>query len=292
MGARRRELVSGQHRGSTQRTASPDRRDFLRAAAGMSAIGMVGCGAGRFEAPVRVSTPAAVAVRRSGDRGHADHGWLETYHTFSFADYHDPNFMQFGPLRVINQDRVEAGRGFPMHGHRDMEIVSYVLEGVMEHRDTLGNGSRIRPGDVQLMSAGRGIRHSEFNASGSHGLHFLQMWVMPAETGTDPRYEQRAFSREDRSGQLRLVVSPEGSEGSLAIGQDARLYAALFAPGDVGRHELGAGRAAWLHVATGSLDVNGNVLGPGDGAAVSGPGHLDVRGTSDAEFVLWEVPAT
>ncbi|MEM7517898.1 MAG: pirin family protein [Planctomycetota bacterium] len=238
---------------------------------------------------------AAVNVRRSADRGHANHGWLDTYHTFSFAGYSDPEFTQFGPLRVLNQDRVTGGGGFPMHGHRDMEIVSFVLEGEMAHRDTMGNGSIIRPGDVQLMSAGHGVRHSEFNASDSAGLHFLQMWVLPAERSTEPRYEQRAFTRESRENRLRLVVSPQGEEGSLTIGQDASLYTALLAESRTLEHRLEPGRAAWLHLASGDLRVNGQELEAGDGAAIvnpssSSPSRVDFLGRADAEFVLWDVP--
>lgn len=289
MRAKRKELVSSGDRGVLEPATNPTRREVLRVVAGMSAIGLVGCGSGRSEAPVGASTPVEIVVRRSGERGRANHGWLDTYHTFSFADYHDPSFMSFGPLRVLNQDQVSSGRGFPMHGHRDMEIVSYVIDGVMEHKDTMGNGSQMRSGDVQLMSAGRGVRHSEFNASSSEGLHFLQMWVTPAETATVPRYEQKAFTREELSGNLRLVVSPDGSEGSLTIGQDARLFAARFVAGDTARHELGRQRGAWMHVATGSVEVNGLALGPGDGAAISGGDYFDVRGLTDAEFVIWEV---
>ncbi|MEM6571498.1 MAG: pirin family protein [Planctomycetota bacterium] len=229
-------------------------------------------------------------ARRSGERGHADHGWLDTYHTFSFANYHDPNHMGFGPLRVLNQDRVTGGNGFPKHGHKDMEIVSYVLDGVMEHKDSMGNGSQMRPGDVQLMSAGDGVLHSEFNASRDASLHFLQMWVLPAERETEPRYEQKAFTREERSGALRLVVSPDGADGSLTIGQDARLYAGLFAAGEETRQALGAGRGAWLHVATGSVEVNGQVFGPGDAAALTDGDHFVVRGVEEAELVVWDVP--
>ncbi|MEM8712887.1 MAG: pirin family protein [Planctomycetota bacterium] len=232
---------------------------------------------------------ARVTVRRSSERGHADHGWLDTYHTFSFAEYYDPERMNFGPLRVLNQDRVAAGRGFGAHPHRDMEIVSFVLDGVMAHKDSMGNGSEMRPGEVQLMSAGTGVQHSEFNASKDEALHFLQMWVVPAEDGTQPRYEQKAYSREERQGQLRLVVSPDGADGSLTIGQNARLYTGLFAPGEKASGTLEAGRGAWIHVATGSVEVNGVTLDAGDGAALEGGGRYDVRGLNDAELVVWDV---
>lgn len=271
----------------------PTRRDVVRAAAAaaaLPAIGLTGCGSDQPRTEGTMSRLASVTVRRSDARGHADHGWLDTYHTFSFAGYHDPNFMSYGPLRVLNQDRVTAGQGFGTHGHRDMEIVSYVLGGVMEHKDSMGTGSQMRPGDVQLMSAGSGVMHSEFNASQTDGLHFLQMWVMPAENDTEPRYDQKAFSREERQGQLRLVVSPDGADGSLTIGQDARLYAGIFAEGETAEQTLGAGRGAWLHVATGSVEVNGTVLGPGDGAAIQDGDRYELRGVADAEIVVWDVP--
>ncbi|MEM9801187.1 MAG: pirin family protein [Planctomycetota bacterium] len=234
---------------------------------------------------------ADITIRRSNERGHADHGWLDTYHTFSFAGYHDPAHMNFGPLRVLNQDRVAPGRGFGTHPHRDMEIVSYVLEGTMEHRDSMGTGSQMRPGDVQFMSAGTGVQHSEFNASDAEELHFLQMWVIPAKDGTEPRYGQKAFSREERQGTLRLVVSPDGADGSLQIGQDARLYAGLFAPGEEATQTLDAGRGAYLHVATGSIELDGTKLGPGDGAEIMNGDGFVVHGLEDAEIVVWDVPA-
>ena len=185
-----------------------------------------------------------LTIRRSEERGHADHGWLDTYHTFSFADYHDPDFMGFGPLRVINQDVVQPGQGFGSHPHRDMEIVTYVIEGVLEHRDSMGTGSRIRPGEVQLMSAGTGVTHSEFNASRSEALELLQTWVIPARRGTEPRYEQRAFPAQERRNRMRLVVSPDGAQGSLTIGQDVRLYAATLGPGATVRHPLERSRCS------------------------------------------------
>ena len=280
---------------STSSARALSRRELLGAAAGLSALGLTGCaprGAGGTSTGLAgASTPLApLRLRPSAARGHADHGWLDTYHTFSFANYRDPAHERFGPLRVINQDRVTPGRGFPMHGHRDMEIVSYVLAGEMAHEDTMGNGSVIRPGDVQLMSAGRGVRHSEFNASDAGGLHFLQMWVLPARSGGEPRYEQRAFSRAERTGRLRQVVSPDGQDGSLTIGQDARLFAGLFRSGDAASHVLSGGRGAWLHVASGSLRAQGQLLGPGDGAALTGAGRVELEGVGDAEFVLWDVP--
>ena len=232
---------------------------------------------------------AVVTPRRSGERGHADHGWLDTYHTFSFAGYHDPAFMGFGPLRVLNQDRVKPGRGFGTHGHQDMEIVSFVLDGVMAHKDSMGNGSEMRPGEVQLMSAGTGVMHSEFNASNSDGLHFLQMWVLPSEDRTTPRYDQKMFDVSERRGKLRLVVSPDGADGSLTIGQDARLYTGLFDAGEQASWTLRKGRGAWLHVAKGTIEVNGVMLDPGDGAALEGGGKVEIVGLDDAELVLWDV---
>jgi len=232
-----------------------------------------------------------LTLRRSADRGHADHGWLDSRHTFSFGDYHDPDHMGFSVLRVLNQDRVQAGQGFPTHGHRDMEIVSYVLEGVLEHKDSLGNGSQMRPGDVQLMSAGTGVMHSEFNASPQAGLHFLQMWILPARRGVAPRYAQQAYPEAERRGRLRLVVSPDAREGSLPIGQDARLYIGLLDGKERIRHELPAGRAAWLHVARGALQLNGTALDAGDGAALRDERVLDLGRGRAAEFVLWDLPA-
>jgi redox-sensitive bicupin YhaK (pirin superfamily) len=230
-----------------------------------------------------------ITIRRSQERGHADHGWLRTFHTFSFADYYDPEFMGFGCLRVINQDQVAVGRGFATHGHKDMEIVSYVLEGALEHEDSMGNGSRMRPGDVQLMSAGSGVTHSEFNPSSTEPLEFLQMWIYPRTRCTEPRYEQRAFSESERRGRLRLVVSPDGRDGSVTIGQDARLYAAILGPGDRTVFELPAGRMAWLHVARGELSLNGEQLSGGDGAAIRDERSVEIAGIADAELVLWEL---
>ena len=229
-------------------------------------------------------------IRRSDERGHADHGWLDAHHTFSFADYHDPDFMGFSVLRVLNQDRVQPGQGFPRHGHRDMEIVTYLLEGELEHEDSMGNGSRIRPGEVQLMSAGTGVLHSEYNASSAHVLHLLQMWVLPAERATKPRYEQKSFPAAERRGHLRLVVSPDGKDGSLTIGQDARLYAGLLDGPERVQLELAPGRVAWLHVGLGGLRANGEQLGPGDSAAILDVERLTLERGERAEFVVWELP--
>jgi quercetin 2,3-dioxygenase len=231
-----------------------------------------------------------LTLRRSSERGHADHGWLDTYHTFSFADYHDPDHMGFGVLRVLNQDRVHAGHGFPRHGHRDMEIVSYVLDGVLQHQDSLGNGSEMRPGEVQLMSAGTGVLHSEFNGSKEHGLHFLQMWILPAKQATKPRYEQKDFPAAERRGRLRLVVAPDGKDGALTIGQDARLFVGLLDGAERVTHALAPGRVGWLHVARGELVANGQRLGPGDGAAVVDEKSLVLEKGTGAELVLWDLP--
>jgi redox-sensitive bicupin YhaK (pirin superfamily) len=234
-----------------------------------------------------------ITLRKSAERGHAQHGWLDTYHTFSFADYHDADFMGFGVLRVLNQDRVVPGAGFPTHGHRDMEIVTYVLEGTLEHSDSLGNGSRMTHGDVQLMSAGTGVLHSEFNASREESLHFLQMWVIPARRGTAPRYEQRRFpieSGETPRGGLRLLVSPDGEAGSLTIGQDARLFGGTLAARAPVRHALPQGRSAWLHVARGDLRLGELALGAGDGAAIRDERELVLASDSGAELLLWELP--
>src|SRR2546426_4946244 len=208
-------------------------------------------------------------IRRSEERGLAEHGWLKSFHTFSFADYHDPKHMGFGPLRVINEDRVQPGQGFGTHGHRDMEIISYVLEGELAHKDSMGNGSVIRPGDVQRMSAGTGVRHSEFNPSESDLVHFLQIWIVPDRSGHRPGYEQKAFSETDRRGKLRLVASRDGREGSVSIHQDASVYAGLLEPGERVSHDLGRGRHSWVHLARGSVDLNGKPLREGDGGAIS-----------------------
>ncbi len=232
-----------------------------------------------------------IAIRRSEERGHAEHGWLDAYHTFSFAEYRDPEFMGFSVLRVLNQDRVRPGRGFGTHGHRDMEIVTWVLEGALRHEDSLGNGSVIRPGELQFMSAGTGVTHSEVNPSPSEPLHLLQMWIVPARRGLPPRYDQRAFPESERRGRLRLVVSPDGRDGSVTIGQDARLYVGLVDGAERVRHALPAGRSAWLHVARGSVRLNGQALGPGDGAALRDETELVLDDASAAECVLWELPA-
>jgi len=230
-----------------------------------------------------------ITVRRANDRGRANFGWLESRHTFSFGNYYDPRHMGFRELRVINDDRVEPGRGFGTHPHQNMEIISYVLEGALEHRDSMGTGSVIHPGEVQLMSAGTGVTHSEFNASERERVHFLQIWIMPAKVGTPPRYEQRAFKPEDRQGRLQLLVSPEGVDGSLTIGQDARLYGALLGPGEAVEHVVPEGRHVWVHVARGRARVNGEERGAGDGVGLSDVAAVQFEGVKDAEVLLFDL---
>jgi hypothetical protein len=219
----------------------------------------------------------------------ADFGWLNSRHTFSFGHYYDPQFMGFGPLRVINEDRVQPGRGFDTHGHRDMEILSYVLDGALEHKDSMGNGSIIRPGDVQRMSAGTGVRHSEFNASDSDPVHFLQIWVLPEKEGMAPGYEQKHFSEEEKRGRLRLVGSRDGRDGSVTIHQDVDLYAVLLAEGDRVTHDLAKGHKAWVQLALGSATLNGHPLEPGDGVAMEGPSAVTLTGSSNAEILLFDM---
>ncbi|GFO69614.1 quercetin 2,3-dioxygenase [Geomonas limicola] len=230
-----------------------------------------------------------VRIRRAAERGHADHGWLNTYHTFSFANYYDPDHMGFRSLRVINEDRVQPGVGFPTHPHRDMEILSYVLEGELAHRDSMGNGSVIRPGEIQRMSAGTGITHSEFNPSGDNGLHFLQIWILPAAQGITPSYEQKAFSEAEKQGVLRLIASPDGREGSVGIHQDALLYTTLIEPGSELNHPLAQGRHAWVQVLGGEVQVNGQLLREGDGAALSGEDRVVLTGSRRGEVLLFDL---
>ena len=230
-----------------------------------------------------------ITVRKAQERGHARHGWLESFHTFSFAGYHDPEHMGFRDLRVINEDRVQPERGFGTHAHRDMEIVSYVLAGALEHRDSLGTGSVIRPGDVQRMSAGTGVSHSEFNHSASELVHFLQIWILPEREGLPPSYEQKHFPAEERTGALRLVASADARDGSIRIHQDVALYATLLGAGDAVEHALRPGRHAWLQLARGSCTLNGVPLEAGDGAAVSGETALRIRGTVAAELILFDL---
>lgn len=231
-----------------------------------------------------------IRVRPAAERGHADHGWLDSHHTFSFADYYDPAHMGFRNLRVINDDRVAPGQGFGTHPHRDMEIVSYVLEGALEHRDSMGTGSIIVPGDVQRMSAGTGVRHSEFNASKTDPVHFLQIWILPAQNGIEPGYEQKAFSAAEKRGRLRVVASSDGRDDSITVHADAVLYAGLFAGGEKAELPLAKGRSAWIHVARGKARVNGRALGEGDGAALSEERAVTVEGFEDAEVLVFDLP--
>jgi quercetin 2,3-dioxygenase len=230
-----------------------------------------------------------LTLRRADERGHADHGWLDTHHTFSFADYHDPAHMGFGPLRVINDDTVAPGGGFPPHGHRDMEIISYVIEGALRHQDNLGNGSVIKPGDVQRMSAGTGVMHAEYNASKSEPVHFLQIWIVPERRGLPSGYEQKFFGDDEKRGKLRLVASPDGADGSVRIQQQARLYASVLENGAEVRHSVAPGRKGWLHVVTGAADLNGQKLAAGDGVAIEGAEELTLRAPTRAEILLFDL---
>jgi len=228
-------------------------------------------------------------TRRSNQRGTANFGWLLSKHTFSFGSYHDPKYMGFGVLRVINEDRVEPAKGFETHPHRDMEIISYVLDGALEHKDSLGTGSVIRPGDVQRMSAGTGIRHSEFNHSKTDPVHFLQIWILPDREGMPPSYQQQHFADSERRGRLRLVGSRDGREGSVTIHQDVDLYAALLSGGDRLQYTLRNGRGAWLQVARGEVTLNGERLGQGDGVAIDEAGALSIEARADAEILLFDM---
>jgi quercetin 2,3-dioxygenase len=231
-----------------------------------------------------------ITLRKARDRGHADHGWLDSWHSFSFADYHDPAHMAFGPLRVINEDRVQPGMGFGTHGHRDMEIISYVLDGELAHKDSMGNGSIIVPGDVQRMSAGRGISHSEFNPSKTMPVHFLQIWIEPARAGIDPGYEQKHIPAAARRGRLRLVASPDGRDGSVTIHQDSTVHAALFDGVEEARHELAAGRRGYVHAARGDVRVNGVPLTAGDAAMLVGESAVVLDRARAAEVLLFDLP--
>jgi redox-sensitive bicupin YhaK (pirin superfamily) len=232
-----------------------------------------------------------IKVRRAKERGAANFGWLDSQHTFSFGDYYDPKEMGFGPLRVINEDRVSPGQGFPTHGHRDMEIISYVLEGALEHKDSIGTGSVIRPGDVQVMSAGTGIRHSEFNHSKTEPVHFLQIWVVPDREGIAPRYEQKTFPDADKRGRLRLVGSSDGRDGSVVIHQDVELFASLLNAGEEVTHAVPPRRKAWLQIIRGTVAMNGQDLDAGDGAAVEDEPTLTVTAKVDGtEILMFDLP--
>jgi quercetin 2,3-dioxygenase len=230
-------------------------------------------------------------IRRSGERGHADHGWLKSFHSFSFADYFDPEHVEFGPLRVINEDRVAPGAGFGTHGHRDMEIISYVLDGELAHKDSMGNGSTLRPGDVQRMSAGRGVLHSEFNPSDSRPVHFLQIWIQPNEQGVVPSYEEKAFPAADKQGRLRLIASPDRADGSVLIHQNARVYAGLFDPGQSATLEVQAGRRLYVHVAQGKIAANEVPLEAGDALKLTDTTSLRLQEGKGAEVLVFDLPA-
>ncbi len=231
-----------------------------------------------------------LTVRKAEERGHANHGWLDTWHTFSFADYHDPREMGYGPLRVINDDTVRPGAGFGTHGHRDMEIITYVLEGALEHKDSMGNGSIIRPGNVQRMSAGTGVRHSEFNPSSDEPVHLLQIWIEPDIQGAQPGYEEKQFGPAEKQGQLRLIASPDGREGSVTIHQEAYLYASMLDGKDAVTHRLAPGRRAYVHVARGSVKVNGKPLEGGDGVRIEDEPTIELKDAREAEVLLFDLP--
>ena len=230
-----------------------------------------------------------ITVRRSNERGHFDHGWLNTYHTFSFDQYYDPRYMGFRSLRVINEDFVAPGRGFPKHGHRDMEIITYILEGALKHEDSMGNGSIIRPGDVQRMTAGTGVRHSEQNASDQERVHLLQIWIRPHTVGLEPGYEQKAFSEDERRGRLRLIASEDGRDGSVEVHQDVSLFASVLPAGQEVEHTMDQQRSAWIQVARGAVEVNGENANQGDGLVVVGESSLRIRAQQDAEVLLFDL---
>ena len=233
-----------------------------------------------------------MTIRSAEERGHADHGWLDSHHTFSFADYHDPKHMGFRSLRVINEDRVTPGQGFGTHPHRDMEIISYVLEGSLAHKDSMGTGSVIRTGDVQRMSAGTGVLHSEFNDSKTEPVHFLQIWIVPAERSIAPGYEQKTFSRAEKQGRLRLIASPDGQDGSVTVHAPARLYAGVFGGGEAAELAIATGRHAWVQVTRGEVRVQGKELGAGDGAAISNEPAVrveGVEGSDDSEVLVFDL---
>jgi hypothetical protein len=230
-----------------------------------------------------------IRLRKAAQRGHANYSWLDTFHTFSFADYYDPEYVNFGSLRVMNEDRVQPGRGFGMHGHSDMEIVTYILSGSLEHRDSLGNGSVLKAGEVQRMSAGTGIRHSESNPSDRELLHLYQIWLMPQRTAIDPSYEQKPFPGDGKHNRWRLVVSPDGADGSLRIHQDARIYLAKLEKGATLGRELKSGRSTWLQMLRGKGELDGQSLSAGDGAAISGENALTITATEEAEVMLFDL---
>lgn len=230
-----------------------------------------------------------ITIRPSAERGGGNHGWLNTKHTFSFSDYWDPKWMGFRSLRVINEDRVAPNKGFPVHPHRDMEIITYVLSGKLEHKDSLGTGSVILPGDGQRMTAGSGIRHSEFNPSTTEPVHFLQIWILPEKAALPPSYEQKSFPEDEKRGKLRVIASRDAGEGSVKINQDARLYVSLLKPDEEVTHEFAKGRYGWLQVARGRVELNGKELNQGDGAAISDETKLTIQATEDAEVLLFDL---
>ncbi len=230
-----------------------------------------------------------ITIRRNSERGGGDYGWLNTRHTFSFDQYYDPKWMGFRSLRVINEDFVAPASGFPTHPHRDMEIITYILSGKLEHKDSLGTGSVILPGDGQRMTAGRGIRHSEYNPSDSETAHLLQIWILPEKPGLEPSYEQKSFPEAEKRGKLRLIASRDGAEGSVRINQDAKLYVSLLAPGDEVKHSFNGRRHGWLQVAKGEIELNGQKLQQGDGAALSDEEELGIKGVKDAEVLLFDL---
>jgi redox-sensitive bicupin YhaK (pirin superfamily) len=229
-------------------------------------------------------------VRRNVDRGYADHGWLKTYHTFSFADYYDPVYEEYGPLRVINEDRIKPGKGFGSHGHRDVEILTYVLDGELEHTDSMGNSSIVRPGDVQRMSAGAGITQTEHNHSASHEVHLLQIWIKPSAAGLTPSYEKKHFRESEKRGQLRLIASAAGADGSLRIQQNARIYSGSFNGAERAEFEVAEGRRAYAHVASGSIAVNETRLNAGDGVKITRSGRIALQSGRDADVLMFDLP--
>ena len=230
-----------------------------------------------------------ITIRQARERGHFDHGWLNTYHTFSFDQYYDPRFMGFRQLRVINEDFVAAGRGFPMHAHRDMEIITYILEGALQHEDSMGNGSIIRPGDVQRMTAGTGVRHSEKNASREESVHLLQIWILPDTVGLEPGYEQKAFGEDERRGQLRLIASNDGRDRSVTVHQDVSLFASILGEGESVQYDIDQTRYGWIQVARGAINVNGQRAGQGDGAVAMGESSLEIVADEPSEILLFDL---
>ncbi|GFE81107.1 quercetin 2,3-dioxygenase [Steroidobacter agaridevorans] len=245
--------------------------------------------AAAYLGPIENEEPTMQNIRRSNERGYADHGWLKSFHTFSFADYYDPRHIEFGALRVINEDRVAAGAGFGTHGHRDMEIISYVLDGELAHKDSMGTGETIRPGDVQRMSAGRGVTHSEFNPSREKPVHFLQIWIQPNQKGVQPSYEQKHFPEAEKRGKLRLIASPDGANGSVSIHQDAKVYAGLLDGDEQVELAIAADRQVYLHVARGKVTANGNVLNAGDALALTDTAALSLTDGHGAEVIVFDL---